>query len=94
MVATPLRKRGSEVNTKIDMTGTWFVSYGIFGKIEGCNTITIEGNIDKSEIIDHITDAIVSGFDDDTKKIVRKHGPLIVRSITRLSPLQEEGGAK
>lgn len=82
------------MNTKIDMTGTWFVSYGISNKIEGCNIFTIEGNIDKSEIIDHITDAIVSGFDDDAKESVRKHGPLVIKSITRLSPLQKEGGAK
>ncbi len=82
------------MNTKIDMAGTWFVSYGIFSKIEGCNTVTIEGNIDKSEIIDRITDAIVSGLDDNAKETVRKYGPLIIRSITRLSPLQEEGGDK
>lgn len=82
------------MNTQIDMTGTWFVSYGILNKIEGCNVITIEGNINKSEIIAHITDAIVSGFNDDAKEIVRKCGPLVIKSITRLSPLQKEGGAK
>lgn len=79
---------------KIDMTGTWFVSYGISNKIEGCNVITIEGNIDKSEIIAYITDAVVSGLNDNAKEIVRKYGPLLIRSMTRLSPLQEEGGAK
>jgi hypothetical protein len=76
------------------MTGVWFVGYGIFSKIEGCNIVTIEGNIDKSEIVAHIADTIVSGFNDDAKEIVRKHGPLVIRSITRLSPLQKEGGAK
>lgn len=82
------------MNTKIDMTGTWFVSYEIFNKIEGCNIFTIEGNIDKSEIIAHIADAIVSGFNDDAKEIVKKYGPLVIKSITRLSPLQKEGGVK
>jgi hypothetical protein len=82
------------MNTKIDMTGTWFVSYGIHNKIEGCNVITIEGNIDRSKIIDHITDAIISGFNYNAKEIVRKYGPLVIRSITRLSPAQEEGGDK
>ena len=82
------------MNTKIDMTGTWFVSYAILNKIEGCNIVTIEGNIDKSEIINRITDVIVSNFDDDAKEATRKYGPLVIRSITRLSPLHEEGGAK
>lgn len=82
------------MNTKIDMTGTWFVSYRIRNKIDGYNVITIEGNIDKSEIIDRITDAIISGFDDDAKEIVRKYGPLVIKSITRLSPLQKEGCEK
>jgi hypothetical protein len=76
------------------MTGTWFVSYGILNKTEGCSVFTIKGNIDRSKIIDHITDAIVSEFNDDTKEIVRKYGPLAIRNITRLSPLQEEGGAR
>lgn len=82
------------MNTKIDMTGTWFVSYGIPNKIEGCNVITIEGNVDKSEIIAHITDTIVSGFNDDAKEIVRKYGPLVIKSITQLSPFSKEGGAE
>ena len=82
------------MNTKIDMTGIWFVSYGIFNKIEGCNIVSIEGNVDKSEIIAYITDAIVSDFSDSTREIVKEYGPLVIRSITRLSPLQEEGGAK
>lgn len=82
------------MNTKIDMTGIWFVSYGIHNRIEGCNVITIEGNIDKSEILARITDAIVSDFNDDAKENIRKHGPLVIRNITRLSPLQTEGGGK
>ena len=75
------------MNTKIDMTGDWFVSFGIHDKIEGSYIITIEGNYDKSEIIANITDAIVSGLDDNAKKTVEKYGPLIIRSITRLPPL-------
>ena len=75
------------MNTKIDMTGAWFVSFGIHDKIEGSSVITIKGNFDKSEIIANITDAIVSGLDDNAKKTVEKYGPLIIRSITRLSPL-------
>lgn len=82
------------MNTKIDMTGTWFVSYGIFNRIEGCNVITIEDNIDKSEIIAYISDTIVSEFNDDAKEIAREYGPLVIRSITRLSPLKKEGGAE
>ena len=82
------------MNTKIDMTGIWFVSYGISNRIEGYNVITIEGNIDKSEIIARIADTIVSGFNDDAKEIVKKYGPLMIKSITRLSPLREEGGAE
>ena len=82
------------MNTKIDMTGTWFVSYEIRNKIEGCDVVTIEGNIDKSEIITYIADAIVSGFNNDAKEIVRKFGPLMIKSITRLSTVQEEGGGK
>lgn len=75
------------MNTKIDMTGVWFVSFGIHDKIEGSYVITIKGNFDKSEIIANITDAIVSGLDDNAKKTLEKYGPLIIRSITRLSPL-------
>ena len=75
------------MNTKIDMTGDWFVSFGIHDKIEGSYIVTIEGNFDKSEVIAYITNAIVSGFDDNAKKTVRKYGPLIIRSMTRLSPL-------
>lgn len=82
------------MNTKIDMTGAWFVSYGIFNRMEGCNVITIEGDVDKSEITASITDVVVSEFNDDAKKIVREYGPLVIRSITRLSPLPKEGGAE
>lgn len=82
------------MSTKIDMTGTWFVSYGVIDEMEGCNVIAIKGNFDQSEIIAHITDAIVSGFGDDAKKIIRRHGPLVIRSITRLSPLWKDGGVK
>ena len=75
------------MNTKIDMTGDWFVSFGIHDKIEGSYIVTIEGNFDKSEIIAYITNAIVERFDDNAKKTVKKYGPLIIRSMTRLSPL-------
>lgn len=82
------------MKTKIDMTGTWFVSYGIPDKLEGCNIFTINRNIDASEILANLTDTIVSSFHDDSKEIVRKYGPLIIRNMTRLSPLLKEGGAK
>jgi hypothetical protein len=76
---------GENPNDYIDMTGTWFVSFGYGIFIEGSKLFTLGGLFKKETLIEYLTRMITKELPDNAKAILDEHSAnIVIRSINRL----------
>ena len=86
----PIYLAGSDSQTgeKINLTGSWFVYFGLDtlqGKIEGCRILTLKGNFDPDNLIDILTDAIYGDLPDNAKEFIDNSGQrVVIRVFNRI----------